>query len=77
MSIVPILKSRELVKILFKAGFRAVRQTGSHIRLKHVLDPLRQTTVPLHNRDIPLWLLKAILKQTKISIEELLKLLAK
>lgn len=77
MSIVPILKSKDLLKALLKAGFRIVRQSGSHIRLQHLRDSTRQTTIPHHSADIPRWLLGEILKQAKISVKELLKLLKK
>lgn len=77
MSVVPILKSPQIMKALLKAGFKIVRQSGSHARLQHIFDPTRQTTVPQHSADIPRWLLRAILKQAKLSTKELLKLLGK
>ncbi|MDP3726391.1 MAG: type II toxin-antitoxin system HicA family toxin [bacterium] len=64
-----------MLHVLLKAGFRIIRQSGSHIRLRHVKDPHRQTTIPYHTEDIPRWLLGEILKQTKISVKELLKFL--
>ena len=75
MSLFPALKSKEVIKILLKAGFKIVRQSGSHIRLQHILDSTRQTTVPLHNSDIPKWLLGKILKQAKINAKDFLNLL--
>lgn len=75
MSIVPILKSKELINVLIKAGFKIIRQSGSHIRLRHISDFTRQTSIPIHNSDIPRWLLSAILKQAKISLKQLLQLL--
>lgn len=77
MSIVPILKSGELIKALLKAGFKVLRQGGSHVRLQHFQDSTRQTTIPIHKADIPRWLLKEILRQTKISVKELSKLLGR
>jgi len=77
MSIIPVLKSKELLKILLKAGFKVIRQSGSHIRLVLPGNPTRQTTIPIHNADIPKSLLSAILKQAKISVKDLLKLLNK
>ncbi len=77
MSIVPILKSRELIAVLTKAGFRITRQTGSHVRLEHITDSTRQTSVPQHSGFLPRWLLGAILKQAKISVMELRRLLGK
>lgn len=77
MSIIPIFRSREIIGILLKAGFKIVRQTGSHVRLKHILDPTRQTQVPVHPGNIPRNILGKILKQSKISTKELLDLLKK
>ena len=77
MSIMPVLKSKDLLKILLKAGFKVIRQSGSHVRLIFPRDSTRQTTVPIHNADIPRSLLSSILKQAKISVRDLLKLLNK
>ncbi|MBI2639466.1 MAG: type II toxin-antitoxin system HicA family toxin [Candidatus Sungbacteria bacterium] len=75
MSILPMISSRALLRVLLKAGFKIVRQGGSHIRLQHFRDVTRQTTIPYHNADIPRWLLNEILKQAKFSVKEFLKLL--
>lgn len=75
MSIVPILRAREVIRILFKAGFKIIRQSGSHLILRHITNPLRQTIVPIHTTEIPRGILGKILKQAKISVGELLKLL--
>ena len=75
MSIIPILKAREVVRILFKAGFKIIRQSGSHLILRHMTNPSRQTIVPIHTAEIPRGILNKILKQAKISVGEFLKLL--
>ncbi|MBI2087054.1 MAG: type II toxin-antitoxin system HicA family toxin [Candidatus Zambryskibacteria bacterium] len=75
MSFLPIFRSRELVKVLIKAGFRIVRQVGSHVRLQHVADSTRQTSVPIHPGTLPKWLIRQILNQAKISAKELQRLL--
>lgn len=75
MSVVPILRARELIKALLKAGFRIIRQTGSHVQLSHPADATRGTRVPQHPGNLPRWLLSAILKQARISVKELRKLL--
>ena len=75
MSIIPVLSSKSLIKVLLKAGFKIIRQSGSHIRFRHISDSTRQTTVPQHSGDIPKWLLREILKQAKISTKDLLKFL--
>jgi predicted RNA binding protein YcfA (HicA-like mRNA interferase family) len=64
----PSLKAREVLDILFKAGFEKLRTSGSHIRLGK--GSLR-VTVPFHSsRDIPLGTLKSIIRQSGMSTDE-------
>jgi predicted RNA binding protein YcfA (HicA-like mRNA interferase family) len=71
----PVLKPQELIRALEKLGFSCTRKSkGSHFRYKH-LDG-RITTIPVHKgKDISRGLLRKILKDVDISIEELNKLL--
>ncbi len=72
----PILTARVLIKALLRAGFRIVRQKGSHVHLEHILDSSRVTQVAIHaSRTIPRGTLSAILRQAKISVTELLTIL--
>ena len=72
MGKVPILKPQEVIKVLKKLGFEEVRQKGSHIQFKH--NDGRMTTVPFHKgRDISPILLKIIIKEIKISLEDFIK----
>jgi predicted RNA binding protein YcfA (HicA-like mRNA interferase family) len=74
MTRLPTLKAEKAIKALQKAGFVAVRQRGGHIRLKH--SDGRVTSVPNHPaQDIGRGLLRKILRDTEISVDELLKLL--
>jgi predicted RNA binding protein YcfA (HicA-like mRNA interferase family) len=68
---IPGLSGDDLIKALKKAGFRIVRQRGSHISLEY--GPYR-TVVPLHD-ELSRGTLLAILKQCGLSKEDLLKLL--
>ena len=66
--LVPV-SGKKLCKILERLGFIAIQGKGSHIRFKH-LDG-RRTVVPIHaNEDIGKGLLKQILNQIRISVEE-------
>ena len=47
MPSLPLLRADEIIRALERAGFQAVRQRGSHIRLKH--DDGRVVTVPVHS----------------------------
>lgn len=73
MTRLPQISGKELCKILEKLGFQKVQAKGSHVRFIH--QDGRKTVVPVHgNEDIKISLLSAILKQTKISREDLEKL---
>ncbi|MBI4176791.1 MAG: type II toxin-antitoxin system HicA family toxin [Candidatus Aenigmarchaeota archaeon] len=73
MRLIPIAAIK-LIKILEKAGFKVVRQDGSHLRL---INPYgRSTTVPIHgSKEISPRLLKTILKEANIGREEFSRLL--
>lgn len=77
MSIVPVLKAREVLQLLIRVGFRVVSQKGSHIKLQHFFDKTRQVILPFHNKDLKRGTLFSILRQAKISLAEFLKLLSK
>lgn len=64
----PIVKAKDVVKALQKAGFIEVRTRGSHLQLKrgNLL-----VTVPVHRGDINRETLKSILRQAKMTAEEL------
>jgi predicted RNA binding protein YcfA (HicA-like mRNA interferase family) len=58
-------------KLLEKIGFEVARTRGSHVFLKH--PDGRVTTVPLHaGETIGPGLLRAILRDVELSVEELL-----
>ena len=73
MSSLPVISGRELVSVLEKAGFVIKRQTGSHIILRRD-DPFSQTVVPDH-KTLDRGTLRAILRQSDISTNELKELL--
>jgi len=70
----PALKARDIIRVIEKLGFYAVRQKGSHIFFKH--PDGRTTLVPSHGgEDISRGLLREILNEIKITPDEFLKLL--
>lgn len=77
MSTVPILTAKEIIRVLLKAGFKIVRQRGSHVHLEHAIDSSRITQVVIHSRALPRGTLMGILRQAGISIDEFLRLLGK
>ena len=66
----PVVSGRQCVKILEQIGYVKVRQRGSHIRLKDRSGNLPSITVPDHKELRP-GLLKKILKDANLSVEEL------
>lgn len=73
MAKLPAVNPKQVLKTLLKFNFEIKRQTGSHIRLIH--PDGRATTIAMHNRDLPKGTLRAILKQSEISLEEFLEML--
>ena len=71
----PILKPKDIVRALEKAGFVVHHHTGSHARLIHTTRPELRVTIPIHNKDIQPSLLKLILKQAQLTDDEFLRLL--
>ena len=68
------LKVDEVLQALRKVGFEETRQRGSHVRLRH--PDGRVVTVPVHpGQEIGRGLLRKIIRDTEISVEEFLSLL--
>ena len=70
----PILKARKVIRALEKAGFKKIRQKGSHVFMQH---PNGNTTlIPLHSRrDIDRALLQKIIANAGITQKEFMGLL--
>ena len=63
------IRSRDLVKILEKLGFKGLRQRGSHLRLVH--SDGRKTTVPMHSGEkVGKGLLRKILRDVGLTPDE-------
>ena len=72
MACLPVLKPREVVRVLERMGFVEVRQRGSHKQYRHADG--RCTTVPFHSRrDVSPLLLRQILKDIRVTPEEFLR----
>ncbi len=68
----PVLKSREAIQALERAGFKFERQKGSHrIYTKGNIG----VTVPYHNKDLKLKTLKHIIKQSGFETQQFLEFL--
>lgn len=69
MARLPVLKPREIARVLESLGFAEVRQRGSHKQYRHADG--RGTTVPFHaGRDISPFLLRQIIKDIGLTPDE-------
>jgi len=74
MSRLVLINAVSLERLLFKLGFNKIRQKGSHAFYRH--SDGRTTTIPFHSgKDIPRPLLRDILKEINIGIDEYNKLI--
>jgi predicted RNA binding protein YcfA (HicA-like mRNA interferase family) len=71
----PVVSGRQVVRALERVGYRVVRQRGSHIRLRDESDPNHlPVTVPDH-RTLKPGLLRQILRDANLTVEEFAALL--
>ncbi|MEN8253433.1 MAG: type II toxin-antitoxin system HicA family toxin [Patescibacteria group bacterium] len=65
----PILKAKEIEKILLKLGFVQTRQKGSH---RFFLNKITgdTTVLPMHNKDIGRGLLRKIINDSGVGVKE-------
>ena len=73
MTRTPSLKSKGVISILEKAGYKIDHITGSHYIMRHSQGQ-RRITVPYHAKDIKRGVLHAIIKQSGLSQEEFISL---
>ena len=70
----PVIKARELVRVLLKLGFFKYHQVGSHAQFKH-LDGKR-ITVPVHQgKDVDKKMLNGIINDLEITVDRFISLL--
>ena len=71
----PALTSRQVIRVLERAGFVVRRVKGSHFQLVHAEDPARRVSVPHHNRDLKRGMLLHVIGRAGFTVEEFLDLL--
>ena len=70
----PRIKAKDIIRVLEKKGFVLVRQSGSHKIYRNKEG--KRVTIPYHsNKILHPKILKSIIRDAEISIEELRKLL--
>ena len=72
MTKLPILRSRDVIRVLQQIGFVEDRQKGSHKIFKK--GTLR-VTVPIHTRDLKRGTVRSIVEQTGLTEGEFIELL--
>jgi len=70
----PVIRPKEVIRALERAGYFIHRESGSPYILKHPTKPTR-VIVPFHNRDLKRGTLQSVVKQAGFTNEEFLKLL--
>ena len=76
MSDLPQGPGARVVRALERAGFTQVRQSGSHVSMRHQGDVNRRATVPVHgSKPVRPGTLRSILRGAGLTPDELKKLL--
>lgn len=70
----PLVSGKTAIKAFIKIGYRIVRQRGSHVRLHH--PDKRPLTIPDH-KVLGKGLLRKLLRDAELSIEDFINLLKK
>jgi len=73
MTRLPVVSARECIRALEKAGFYISHQKGSHITMRRD-EPFAKTVVPNH-KTLKRGMLKRILKDAGLSVEEFIELM--
>ena len=75
MAKLPVLSGKEIIKVLSKIDYKHIRTSGSHmIMVKQNENGKKTLPVPNH-KELAKGTLKAIMKQTDLTLEDLLNLL--
>lgn len=74
MTKLPVVKGRECIRALQRAGFYIDRQKGSHITMMRD-EPFGRATVPNHNKPLKRGTLYQIIKDAGLTVDEFITLL--
>jgi predicted RNA binding protein YcfA (HicA-like mRNA interferase family) len=70
----PRVSAIDVLRALKQVGWYEVRQSGSHVRLRHDERP-EDLTIPMHRGDVPTGTLRAIIRQAGLTVSEFQELL--
>ena len=68
----PRISSRDVIRVLTDLGFEKVRQTGSHVVMQKKSENETIGCVGPMHRELKLGTLNGILKQAKVTVNELI-----
>ena len=71
----PVLSGKDIIKALEKAGFKFVKQKGSHVKLRKFAVGKKLTVIIPLKPVIRTGTMKSILRQSELDLEKLLKFL--
>ncbi len=71
----PVISGKEAVKAFEKLGYAPVRQTGSHIQMKHISDSSKTPISIPNHKVLGKGLLRKFLRDADITVEEFIKLI--
>ena len=75
MSRLPVLDYRRVIAALERGGFYLARSTGGHDHFRHPDKPGLLVTVPKHRGDLKRAVLRSILDQAELTLNEFQELL--
>jgi predicted RNA binding protein YcfA (HicA-like mRNA interferase family) len=70
----PVVTADQIRRALLRAGWYEVRQSGSHLRLRHD-EFTEDVTLAMHPGDVPTGTVRAIVRTLGLSVEEFRDLL--
>ncbi len=71
----PIISGNQAIRCFEKIGYQVIRQRGSHVRMCHKSNSTKQPlTIPRH-KALGKGLIRKLLRDSELTIEELSKLL--
>ena len=73
----PVISGREAIKVFQKIGYEIVRQRGSHLRLRDKKDPLHKPLPVPDHKEIKPGLLRKLVKDANVTVEQFLELMRK
>ena len=72
----PVTSGDQAIKVFEHLGYSVTRQRGSHVRLHHPTDPARKPLAVPRHRELGRGLLRKLLRDASITLEDFSRLLS-